>query len=123
MRESPPSIGMIEAYAAGRHMVVAGQRYTHDLKIIGNSVKDNWWRREGHRLAAEDIKDVLSAAPDFLVVGTGYAGRMRIPKSLRHQLEKKHIQVVSEPTAEAIKTFNRLHTEGKNVFGAFHLTC
>jgi hypothetical protein len=104
-------------------MTVAGQKYTRDLKIIGNSVKDNWWRREGHRLAAEDIRDVLSASPDVLVVGTGYAGRMRIPNALRQQLETKHIRIVSERTAEAVQTFNRMRTEGKNVAGAFHLTC
>ena len=113
----------IEAYAVGRHMMVSGKKYTHDLKIIGNSVKSDWWRREGHRLAAEDITDILATSPDLLVVGTGYAGGMRIPDTLRQQLESRRIGLVTAPTAEAVQTFNRMRSAGKDVAGAFHLTC
>ena len=123
MRNTLQSKKTIDDYVAGRHMIVGGEKYVHDLKIIGHSVKGNWWRREGHRLSADDIKDILSASPDFLVVGTGYAGGMRIPDDLRRQLESKHIRIISGPTAEAVQTFNRMRTEGKNVAGAFHLTC
>jgi hypothetical protein len=123
MNNAFQSLKTIDDYVAGRHMIVDGEKYTHDLKIIGQSVKGNWWRREGHRLSVDDIKDILSAAPDFLVVGTGYAGGMRIPDALRRQLEANHIHIVSEPTAKAVQTFNRLRSEKKNVAGAFHLTC
>ena len=33
------------------------------------------------------------------------------------------IELIEEPTATALQTFNRLQGEGKNVAGAFHLTC
>ncbi len=114
---------IIETYAVGRHMIVSGKKYTHDLKIIGNSVKGDWWRREGHRLAAEDISDILATLPELLVVGTGYAGGMHIPAVLQKLLKTKRIRLVYEPTTEAVQTFNRLRAEGKNVAGAFHLTC
>ena len=114
---------IIETYAVGRHMMVSGKKYTHDLKIIGNSVKGDWWRREGHRLAAEDISDILAILPDLLVVGTGYASGLHIPDALQKQLKTKRIRLVYEPTTEAVQTFNRLRAEGKNVAGAFHLTC
>lgn len=114
---------IIGEYAAGRHMTVSGKTYTHDLKIIGNSVKEDWWRRNGHRLALEDIADILAASPDLLVVGTGYAGGMRVPDSLRRELAARRIRLVVEPTDQAVKTYNQLRAEGKNVAGAFHLTC
>ena len=123
MKETLPPDIRIDEYAAGRHMMVGGRKYTHDLKIIGNSVKGEWWRREGHRLAAADIADILADSPALLVVGTGYAGGMRIPDALRRHLETKHIGLVTAPTAEAVQTFNRMRAEGKNVAGAFHLTC
>jgi hypothetical protein len=72
-------IEMIEQYTTGSHMTVEGTKYYQDLKIIQGDVKDNWWRKEGHRLAAADISDILSAKPDVLVIGTGYAGNMRVP--------------------------------------------
>ena len=114
---------MIEGYAAGSHMTVGGRRYTHDLKIVGNEINSDWWRREGHRLAAEDVDDILATSPEILVVGTGYAGGMRIAEALRQDLKKKHILLVAEPTAQAVQTFNRMRADGRNAAGAFHLTC
>jgi hypothetical protein len=114
---------MIEQYTSGSHMTVQGTKYYQDLKIIHGQVKGNWWRKEGHRLDAADISDILSAKPDVLVIGTGYAGRMHVPASLRTTMEGEHIEVIAERTAEATKIFMRLFSQGKDVAGAFHLTC
>ncbi len=114
---------MIEGYAAGSHMTVCGRRYTQDLKIVGNEIKSDWWRREGHRMTAEDVADILATSPEILVVGTGYAGSMRIAEALRQDLKKKHILLVAEPTDQAVQTFNRMRADGRNAAGAFHLTC
>lgn len=113
----------IDEYATGRHMKVNGRTYTQDLKIVGDTVKGNWWRREGHRLAVADIADILDATPGHLVVGTGYAGRLHISKEARRHLLEAGIRLISERTSLATEIFNRLRTEGKNVAGAFHLTC
>jgi len=83
----------------------------------------NWRRREGHRLNKEDIEDIFVENPNVLVVGTGYAGNMRVDESLRRSLEGHDIEVVAQKTHEAVKTFNKLLSEGKDVAGAFHLTC
>ena len=114
---------MIEQYTTGSHMTVQGTKYYQDLKIIHGQVKGNWWRKEGHRLAAADISDILSAKPGVLVIGTGYAGNMRVPESLRTVIEGQDIKVIAERTSDAVKTFNRLFNQGKDVAGAFHLTC
>ena len=114
---------MIEKYTTGSHMTVNGKNYRRDLKIIGGKVKENWWRGEGHRLDTNDIEDILSARPEVCVIGTGYAGNMRVPGSVRQTIEGHHIKVIAATTADATKTFNRLEAEGKDVAGAFHLTC
>lgn len=114
---------MIEKYTTGSHMTVNGKRYHQDLKIIRGEVKENWWRGEGHRLDTNDIKDILSARPEVIVIGTGYAGNMRIPASVQQTIEGHHIKVIAATTADAIKAFNQLEAEGKDVAGAFHLTC
>ena len=114
---------MIAQYTTGSHMTVQGKKYHKDLKIINGLVKGNWWRKEGHRLDAADISDILAAKPDVLVIGTGYAGRMHVPASLRTAMQDEHIEVIAEKTADATKTFNRLFNQGKDVAGAFHLTC
>jgi hypothetical protein len=117
------SIEMIESYVSGSSMRVAGKTYTTDLKIIGDKVKGNWWRRDGHRLVSDDIVDILDSEPALLVVGTGYAGNLDISANLRRDLAERGIRLIFERTAEAVELFNRHRAQGKNVAGAFHLTC
>jgi hypothetical protein len=114
---------MIDSYVSGRSMRIDGETYTTDLKIIGDTVKDNWWRREGHRLLSDDIVDILESRPDVLVVGTGYAGNLDIPANLRKDLAKRGVRLLSERTAEAVDLFNQHCAQEENVAGAFHLTC
>lgn len=114
---------MIDRYVRGSHMEIGGKRYGQDLKIIRGQVKDGWWRSRGHHLDLGDIEDIVSARPEILVIGTGYAENMRVPKSLRSGLSDRGIQVVAKATQNAVEDFNRLWEEGKSVAGAFHLTC
>ncbi len=114
---------MIDNYTTGSHMTIAGKKYHQDLKIIQGQVSGNWWRIQGHSLHADDITDILSARPRVLVIGTGYAGQMRIPDSVRSVIENHEIRIIAAKTAEATTTFNQLYSDGQDVAGAFHLTC
>ena len=98
-------------------------RFCKDLKIIGDDIVENWWRNEGHRVDTDDIADILTASPEVLVVGTGYAGFMEVPKSLDSALKDRNIKLIAQKTPQAVKTFNELHSRGKRVAAAFHLTC
>lgn len=113
---------MIEAYSFGS-MTVAGKRYDKDLKILRGQVQAGWWRREGHRLDVEDVRDILEAGPGVLVVGMGASGLMRVSNKLKKALGDQGIELVAQTSGEAAKTFNRLVEEGGDVAGAFHLTC
>jgi hypothetical protein len=113
---------MIKNYDFGK-MKIDGEEHLHDLKIVEGHVIGNWWRNEDHRLDMDDIKDILSADPEILVVGTGYSGNMRVEESLRSALQERRIRLIAETTTEAVRVFNELVSEGKDVAGAFHLTC
>lgn len=112
----------IGAYRFGE-IEVDGKKYHGDIKIIDRSVISNWWRAEGHELTGSDIEDILSEAPEILVVGTGQPGNMRVMDELRERLAAKGVSLIEEPTPRAVVTFNRLKKSGKKVAGAFHLTC
>ena len=57
---------VIESYCFGE-MVVNGVRYDKDLIVCPDNVRDNWWRKEGHRVSLEDIRELLEAVqPDTL---------------------------------------------------------
>jgi hypothetical protein len=113
---------MIQDYHFG-HMIVDNQPHVNDLKIVDGKVISKWRRGEGHLMTELDVDDVLAASPRYLVVGTGQPGRMAVDSSLSSLLARLGIELIEEPTDQAIHTFNRLHHDGKKVAGAFHLTC
>lgn len=111
----------IEHYHFGR-ITFDGHRHTQDLIILPERVIANWWRKEGHALHPEDLADVLEAAPETLIVGTGAHGMMEVLQETRRALEQAGIQLVAVPTAQAVDTYNEL-LKKEPVAAALHLTC
>ena len=113
---------MIEEYQFGK-IIVSGKAYTSDIIIFGDIVLDNWWRNKGHELCISDIKDAVDEFnPKILIVGTGKLGIMKVLPETISFLEYRSIQLITQKTGKAWKTFNELTTSEK-VMGAFHLTC
>ena len=112
---------MIETYSFGR-IVINGKTYTSDIIIYQNRVDNSWWRKSGHLLQKDDLKEIIRYEPETLVVGTGRYGLMKITDETIQFLESKGIKLIIEETKQACKTYNEL--EGKRkIAGAFHLTC
>ncbi len=111
-------------YSFGR-IVVDGKLYTGDIKIIKGKVIPNWWRKEGHLLQLDDIKDILDASPKILVVGTGSAGVMRIHPHVERYLRDLGIDLEAARSSKAVKLFNDLLDKmgPEQVSLAIHLTC
>jgi len=112
---------MIDSYEFGR-IVINGKRYDSDLIVFFDKVRSGWWRKEGHRLHVEDLKDVLEVKPEVLVVGTGYSGLMAVPSETRKYVESGGNRTHGQKTTEACETFNRL-IKSRKVVAALHLTC
>ena len=115
---------MIDSYGFGV-MVINGRRYTSDVIVFPEKVIDGWWRREGHKICVEDLKKILEhkPSPEVLVIGTGYFGLVKVDEEVKRLLKTRKIELIAKPTKEAYKTFNDLLKSGRNVAGAFHLTC
>jgi len=113
---------MIERYSFGS-MTISGKRYTSDLKIINGRIFPNWRRKKGHSVAADEVTDILNAKPDYLIIGSGKFGLMKISDQVRNYMSDCGIQVIVEPSKTAMKTYNQMCAAGKNVAGAFHLSC
>jgi hypothetical protein len=113
---------VIDGYSFGR-IVVEGREYTSDLIIYPEHIQGDWWREEGHRLGLSDLDEVLEYEPDFLVVGQGAFGRMKVNKEVDEALEERGIEVIAERTGETINTFNKLIEDDEKVVAALHLTC
>lgn len=113
---------MIDSYDFGQ-IVINGRRYTSDVIVFPDRVRDSWWRREGHQLHVEDIdRAVQEEKPEVLVVGTGHSGLMKVLPETEKYLKSKGIELIAQSTREACKTFNRI-VKSKKVIAALHLTC
>ena len=113
---------MIDDYHFGS-ITINDQNYTNDVIVHGEKMlNESWWRKEGHNLAIEDLSD-LPDQFEVLVIGNGHDGVCTVPEETVDFVKNKGVEVIVQMTGEATETFNRLLKEGKDVVGAFHLTC
>lgn len=112
----------IEKYEFGE-IVIGGKKYTRDLIIFPDRIRENWWREKGHSLCMKDLKEVIDYKPEILIIGTGYSGVMRVPESLIQEIERIGIKVIVKPTKEVLAIFNEFIKKNKNAVCALHLTC
>jgi len=112
----------VDSYQFGQ-IVIDGTSYNRDCVILGDCVQANWWRKQGHLLAVEDLQPVLAAKPSVLVVGCGTSRMMKISEETRQVLQQQNIELIVLKTDEAVETFNELAEKGRDVAAALHLTC
>jgi hypothetical protein len=112
---------MIDSYEFGE-IIVDGKKYTSDVIIFPDRVKGDWWRREGHRLSVEDVKEIAAVKPEVVVVGTGYSGFLDVLSKTKRFLEAEDVEVLVYNTKKACRKYNEL-SKTKRVVAALHLTC
>jgi len=110
----------LEDYSFGR-LTVDGQEHTRDVIVLPDRVVSDWWRREGHSLAMEDLGEVLEELPERLVLGVGAHGRLRPDPAVIAELEQRGVQVECLPTDAAVRRYGEL--DERRTAAALHLTC
>jgi hypothetical protein len=100
---------------------VDGEEHTKDLIVLPERVVADWWRREGHSLAIEDLDDVIDEMPGRLILGCGAHGRLEPPAAVLEALRERGVEVEAMPTAEAVRRYGEL--DPGSTAAALHLTC
>jgi hypothetical protein len=116
----PKGMARLEDYSFGR-LTVDGHEHTRDLIVLPDRVVSDWWRREGHSLAMEDLDEVLDELPRRLVLGVGAHGRLRPDPAVIAELERRGVQVECLPTDAAVRRYGEL--DERATAAALHLTC
>ena len=111
----------IEHYSFGT-ITIDGKSYTSDVIIYPERVVSSWWRKQGHSLHIVDLKDVIPAGPEILIVGTGHSGAMVVPEETLSHLKSKGIDVHIARTDKAVELFNKFQ-KNKKTIAVLHLTC
>ncbi len=112
----------IDDYGFG-YIVVDGVTYSRDLIILPDRLITNWWRREGHRIDLDDLREVLDIDLEYLVIGTGYFSRVHVTDEVIKELKKRNVKLIITDSRHAWEKYNQLVDENVRVGGAFHLTC
>ncbi len=113
---------MIDACSFGI-IVIDGIKHTSDLLIYPDGrIVEPWWRKSGHRLSSDDIRELIESEPDCIIAGTGVSGQVRPEKALEEMLHQRGISFVAAPNHDAMKHYNEISPK-KRVGACFHLTC
>lgn len=111
----------ITHYSFGK-IVIEGKAYTSDVIIYPDHVNPSWWRKEGHLLQKEDLKDIINSGLSTAIIGTGYYSTMRVPEETLDYLRSNDIETFIEDTQRAVKHYNEISGK-KPIVAALHLTC
>lgn len=112
---------MIDYYSFGK-ISINGKTYNQDVIIYPDHVEESWWRKEGHNLLIEDLKDVVESNPEVLIVGTGNSGFMKVPSHTKGHLESLGMKLIVQPTEQACRSYNSI-CKSQRAIAALHLTC
>ena len=111
----------IESYSFGQ-IVIDGNSYNEDVIVFPDRVRSNWWRKSGHEVCIEDLKEVLEEKPKTLIIGTGAYGAVKVLPETEAHLQAEGIKLITQRTEEAVRLFNEL-VKTERVAAGLHLTC
>jgi len=73
-----------------------------------------------HMISKDEAKFVYEKGCDQFILGTGQYGNVKLSKEAAEYFDKKHCEVIAQPTPKAINSFNKSE---KDRIGLFHVTC
>jgi hypothetical protein len=109
-------------------IAISNKEY-HDALIYGETVEEREYERlkelfgTAHKIGDWEIKKLFSNDPDTIIIGTGWAGVVKVPPAIEKEAEHRGIELKPLKSPKAVKEFNRLVAEGKKVNALIHATC
>jgi hypothetical protein len=113
-------MAQLRDYSFGR-IVVDGAEHRRDLIVLPDRVVPDWWRKDGHSLAMEDLDEVIDELPERLVLGCGHDGRLKPDPAVIDALRDRGVEVEALPTTKAVERYQGL--DPARTAAALHLTC
>jgi len=113
---------MIEDYRFGL-IKINGQEFEKDVFIDLDDKVSSWWREESHLFQKKDVESFLDKKPEVVIFGTGKQGIAKSSQELEDFFEGLGVEMIVEPTDQAIENYNQAKKQGKKVVAFLHLTC
>lgn len=112
---------MIDNYTFGK-FVIKGKEYDSNVVLLGKTVQKAR-HLPSHELKIDDFIPLIDYKPEYLIIGTGAYGAVKVPQEIVDFIGKKGIKLIIQKTGEACQTYNALLEEGKKVAVFLHNTC
>jgi hypothetical protein len=113
-------------YPSFGSIVIDGDRYDHDVVVVDGrvSARDKGPSKPlktgyGHTPLSAD--EAIPWSKPTLVVGTGHSGRLPVVPEIAAEAERRGVELVALPTAEAVDLLNQSDTGDVNAI--LHVTC
>ncbi len=95
-------------------IMIGNTRYTRSLLLTPDSIDEQWGPDHVDALATTDIEQILAAAPELVLLGTGRQRAIfRSPQQQQWLQMFPGMEVMD--TASACRTYNLLQSEGRRV--------
>ena len=103
----------IQEYKLGS-FIIEGRQFIGNVKIIGSKVR-YWEKPENQNLDVNNLQDLIDSGSEFLLIGTGAAGLLKVPDHVKKAITEKGIALFTGKTQDMVKRFNDLHKENKKI--------
>ena len=108
-------------------IVLDGKKYSRDVFLYPDGGvrkrKGGFWKFGSHTIKREEIEELVKAAPDVLIVGTGTDGIAKLNPDTDAFLKDSGVESVVVTSQEAVDRFNELSAQGKRPAALIHITC
>lgn len=99
---------------------IDGIKYEKDLILTAKGIIPNWWRREGHRVCWKDLEFLDFNGIEYLMIGTGWSGAVKVMDDLKEKMKELNIKIISKYSQMILKEYEQFKDRA---ILALHLTC
>ena len=108
-------------------IVIEGKKYRRDVLILADGTakkrKGGFLMFGSHKIKKEEIEELMQGQPETIIVGTGTDSVADIAPNVESWAEGKNLNLLVQPSYNAIAKLNELTEQKKKVAALFHITC
>ncbi len=112
---------MVDKFEYGA-IVIDGKTYKSDVIILPDGSVIPWQHKDEHVLRSTDLKRVIEAKPEVLVIGLGTIGNVSLQSDAGEVIQEAGIELMAYKTDKACETYNAVRGQRK-VVAIFHVDC
>jgi hypothetical protein len=108
-------------------IIIDGKKYSRDVLIFADGTVKK--RRGGflmfgsHNIKKEELEELAQGDPATIIIGTGTNGKARITSETQNWAKETNLDLIVQPSYEAVTKLNQLRDQKKRVAALIHITC